>query len=424
MGDLSRYVILRDRNADLRKRAAGELLGEAPGRGGFPGMPGVLNEGAIPRVGAGLGTMLPPGPELDAADLTANEAKDALRQNDVIGVVRAIPTALVRPRDTPADAEAVDTWGIKAVRADASPFTGAGVKVAVLDTGIDADHPAFAGVTLVQQDYTGEGDGDGNGHGTHCAGTIFGRDVDGQRIGVARGVTDAFIGKVLNSQGSGSSEMMFSALKRCSEEGVQVISMSLGFDFPGLVKLLIEQHDYPADLATWIALEGFRTNLAMFNALMNMIRQQAVFNGGTVIVAASGNESHREMDPNYEVGASVPAVAEGCIAVGAFQQGADGMTIADFSNTNPDIAAPGVGVLSAKVGGGLRALSGTSMACPHVAGLAALWWEAARGGVLPANSGTVSLRLLSSAVTAGLAPGVHVADRGQGLAQAPLAPIG
>lgn len=417
MGDLSRYVILRDRNAALRRRAAGEVLSEAAG------IPSVLAEAGTPRVGAGIGTMLPPGPELDAADLTTTEAKDALRQGDVIGVVRAIPTRLIRPMDTPADAAAVDTWGIRAVKADASPFTGAGVKVAVLDTGIDAGHPAFAGVTLTQQDFTGEGNGDGNGHGTHCAGTIFGRDVDGQRIGVARGITQAFIGKVLNSEGSGTSEMMFSALKRASEEGVQVISMSLGFDFPGLVKYLIEDEDYPADLATSIALEGFRTNLAMFNALMNMIRQQAVFDGGTVLVAASGNESQRQIHPNYEVGASVPAVAEGCIAVGALQQGADGLKIADFSNTNPDIAAPGVGVLSARAGGGLVAFSGTSMACPHVAGLAALWWEAVRGGVLPANANTVTLKLLSSAVVTGLAPGVHVADRGQGLAQAPLVPI-
>ncbi|TCO74232.1 S8 family peptidase [Rhodovulum euryhalinum] len=418
MGDHSRYVILRDKNAALRKRATGEVLSEAAG-----GMPRVLAEAAGPQLGGGVGPLLPPGPELDSADLTANEAKDALRQNDVVGVVRAIPIALIAPRDMPADAAATDTWGIKVVRADVSPFTGAGVKVAVLDTGIDASHPAFAGMTLTQQDYTGEGNGDGNGHGTHCAGTIFGRDVDGQRIGVARGVTDAFIGKVLNSRGSGTSEMMFSALKRASEERVQVISMSLGFDFPGLVKYLVEQEDYPPDLATSVALEGFRTNLAMFNALMNMIRQQAVFDGGTVIVAASGNESRREIHPNYEVGASVPAVAEGCIAVGALQQGPAGLTIADFSNTNPDIAAPGVGVLSARAGGGLAALSGTSMACPHVAGVAALWWEAARGGVLPANASTVTLRMLASAALSGLAPGVQVADRGQGLAQAPVAPI-
>lgn len=348
----------------------------------------------------------------------------------MVGVVRSIPTALIAPKDNPANAAATETWGIKAVRAEASPFTGAGVKVAVLDTGIDAARRAFAGVALVQQDFTGEGegegegDGDGNGHGTHCAGTIFGRDVNGQRIGVARGAGEAFIGKVLSAEGSGTSEMMFSALKRASEERVQVISMSLGFDFSGLVKLLIEQADFPADLATWIALEGFRTNPAMFNALMNMIRQQAVFDGGTAVIAASGNESRREIHPNYEVGASVPAVAEGCIAVGALQQGAAGLRIVDFSNTNPDIAAPGVGVLSARAGGGLVALSGTPMACPHVAGLAALWWEATRTGALPANAGTVSMRLLSSATVAGIAPGVQVADRGQGLAQAPLSPIG
>ena len=91
-------------------------------------------------------------------------------------------------------------------RRDRSTWTGEGVTVAVLDTGIDSKHPAFAGVDIVEKDFTGTGNGDRQGHGTHCAGTIFGRDVDGKRIGVARGVKRALIGKVLGDEGGGDSE--------------------------------------------------------------------------------------------------------------------------------------------------------------------------------------------------------------------------
>jgi len=58
--------------------------------------------------------------------------------------------------------------------ADSSPFTGDGIVVAVLDTGIDASHPALSGVEIVEYDVMGDSNGDQNGHGTHCAGTIFG----------------------------------------------------------------------------------------------------------------------------------------------------------------------------------------------------------------------------------------------------------
>ncbi len=126
--------------------------------------------------------------------------------------------------------------------------------MAELDTGIDATHPAFAGVELVQQDFTGEGDGDGNGHGTHCAGTVFGRDVDGQRIGVARGVSKALIGKVLGADGGGDSDMIFRAIQWAVGSGANVISMSLGFDFPGLVADRVKA-GWPPDLATSRALE-------------------------------------------------------------------------------------------------------------------------------------------------------------------------
>ena len=85
-----------------------------------------------------------------------------------------------------------------------------------------------------------------------------------------------------------------------------MISMSLGFDFPGLVKRLIDEDGWPADLATSVALEAYRGNLRMFDALMHMLRSREPFDHGTVVVAASGNESHREINPDYEIGARCP----------------------------------------------------------------------------------------------------------------------
>lgn len=207
----------------------------------------------------------------------------------------AMPLKLIKPVPGPeATAAAQPTWGVTAVGAVASPFTGTGVKVAILDTGIDAAHPAFQGVNLVQQDFSGSGNGDGNGHGTHCAGTVFGRDVGGTRIGVARGVTEALIGKVLGNNGSGSSEMLFDALNWASSNNAKVISMSLGFDFPRLVDRLVNEQNVPVILATSIALEAYRANLRVFDQLTGMMRALTDFNGGVVVVAASGNESERQ----------------------------------------------------------------------------------------------------------------------------------
>jgi len=359
----------------------------------------------------------PSEPLIEVEDVDRRGRTELLRDPEVVALTPAMPTRLIEPLEgTESASEGV--WGIAAVGAVESQLTGAEVLVAVLDTGIDGAHQAFEGVTLVEEDFSGSGTGDRQGHGTHCAGTIFGRDLDGERIGVARGVSRALIGKVLADDGGGSSEMLFRGIRWAVDQDAHVISMSLGFDFPGLVAELT-QAGWPADLATSNALEAYRGNLRMFDAIMAQVRAEEAFGAGTVVVAAAGNESQRDVNPDYEIAASLPAAAEGIISVGALGQSGATLAIAPFSNTFPRVSAPGVGIKSAKVGGGTRPLNGTSMACPHVAGVAALWWEQVRAAGLPATAQTVVAKVLATARTDVFGPDVDQADRGVGLVTAP-----
>lgn len=367
-------------------------------------------------------------PQLDVVGLEKSDLRDVARDPEVRAIAPVFPTTLVWPVSLDGDSEgdgdgaeaeaASVTWGVKAVGADVSARTGAGITVAVLDTGIDSAHPAFTGVTLTEKDFSGSGDGDKQGHGTHCAGTVFGRDVNGARIGVAPGVTSALIGKVLGDNGGGSSDWLFRGIQWAVQEGARVISMSLGFDFPGYVKQRVNA-GWPVELATSAALEGYRANLRVFDALLQLSRSQAAFTPGTIIVAAAGNESRRQVDPKFEIGVSIPAAADGVVSVGALGESPTGLRVAPFSNTFPQIAAPGVAVLSAKSGGGLVSFNGTSMATPHVAGVAALWWEDVASSNLPVDATTVTARLLSRATLSSLDPSVDIADRGVGLVTAP-----
>jgi subtilisin family serine protease len=327
-----------------------------------------------------------------------------------------MPTVLVAPLAGSSASVPKEAWGISAMRADRSSLKGKGVVVAVLDTGIDADHPAFNGVKLCQRDFTGTGNGDRHGHGTHCAGIVFGRDVEGQRIGVARGVTKALIGKVLGDDGHGESSWILQALQWAVDERANVISLSLGLDFPGLVKQRVAQ-GWPADLATSVALNAYRANLRLFDTLMGFLDARRPLGGGTIVVAAAGNESRREIDPSYEIGVALPAAARDVVSVGALERTPDGLlTVAKFSNTLPEVTAPGVNIVSAKIGGGLQELSGTSMAAPHVAGAAALWWERMGAG---ADARQVRECLTSNAKTDVFVPGVAAHARGRGLVRVP-----
>jgi subtilisin family serine protease len=352
-------------------------------------------------------------------DIESRHMPAVLRDPQVVAVAPVIPMKLIAPVDVPGTATpaaSTTAWGITAVGADTSPFSGADVVVAVLDTGIDAGHPAFTGVQIVEKDFTTEGNGDLHGHGTHCAGTIFGRATDDTRIGVAPGVTRALIGKVLGA-GGGSSDRIVSAIQWAVDGGAHVISMSLGIDFPGLVESLVGQ-GFPPALATSRALEAYRANVQLFERLAALVRAQGAFGQTTLIVAAAGNESRRNENQNFTIAVSPPAVSEGIVSVAALQQGTSGLSVASFSNTGAIVSGPGVGVTSASPGGGLVTMSGTSMATPHVAGVAALWIEKlGQAGSL--NPVQLTSRLIASGVTDGLAPGFDPFDVGCGMVRAP-----
>ncbi len=317
------------------------------------------------------------GLALEVADLGAADLRACLNAPDILDLARVMPTRLIAPEplDDIRPDEAVPGWGLKAIGAGAGRWTGTGVRVAVLDTGVSAAHPAFAGVTLAQRDIAGSGNDDAHGHGTHFAGCILGRPVDGRPVGAAPGVTEALIAKVLPDSGPGRSDMLFDGLLWAAVERARVVAFALAFDTPALARALVTEEDLPELLAASVALEAYNANLRLMERLL--ARLQAA--GGPVVVAAAGNDSRRTVSPDFETGVPAPASARGVLSVAALTEVAPGLVTAPFSNTGARIAAPGSGIVSAAPGGGLVALNGTSSAAGLAAGTAALWWEALAG---------------------------------------------
>jgi subtilisin family serine protease len=255
-----------------------------------------------------------------------------------------IPDLILSTLTTP------NTWGLEATQVIGSPYTGKGVKIAVLDTGFYDKHPDFKGREMVLESFVeGENPEDLHGHGTHCIGTACGGfDVDGLRYGIAK-ESVIYAGKVLNNEGTGAESWVLDGITWAANNGCKVISMSLGSPvLPG------EGHSIAYERAARYAISK-----------------------GAILVAAAGNESNRSSRNFKPIGS--PANCPSILAIGAI----DGnLKLADFSNRsiNPDqmvdLVAPGVDIYSSFAGSTrYRALSGTSMAAPHVAGILALFWE-------------------------------------------------
>ena len=265
------------------------------------------------------------------------------------------------------------TWGLKATKAMKSLLTGSGIKVAVLDTGMDLLHPDFAGRSIVSQSFVpGEDVQDGMGHGTHCIGTACGfKDINNRRYGIASEAT-IYVGKVLSNAGSGEGGWIIAGMEWAIANGCQVISMSLG----------------NTDRNPSIAYEN--------------VGRRALKNG-CLIVAAAGNHGPKPVGQ--------PANSESIMAVGALNNCLLSPKFSSPSGVFPgckvDIAAPGVKVYSSLPvdKGRYDAWNGTSMATPHVAGIAALYAESTgkRGAQLweALTSGAMTLPL-PSAVGSGL----------------------
>lgn len=264
--------------------------------------------------------------------------------------------------DASAAAERQVPWGVARVDAP-SAWTkgrGAGVKVAVIDTGIDCTHADLAcdfksGTNIVAP---GTDPMDDNEHGTHVSGTIAGRGTNGGLYGVAPQATLIPV-KVLDADGSGSLSDIVKGVDWAVKARVDVINMSLG---------------------------GEIGSAALGRAVKDALAK------GVVVVCAAGNSGP---DPDT---VGYPAGYPGVIAVAASDSGDQ---VAEFSSRGRQIAfiAPGVDIVSTVPGGGYKKLSGTSMASPHVAGLAALAVErGARGpGAVRAAFKSAAARLCSSA---------------------------
>jgi subtilisin family serine protease len=286
-------------------------------------------------------------------------------------IARDLKGVLV-PEEEEVEAEVLGaTWGLIRCKVPPSTRSGVGIKVAVLDTGMDLGHPDFSGRPMTTQTFVGQPVQDLNGHGTHCIGTACGpKSPPGStpRYGIAY-AGRIFVGKVLTNSGSGTGAGVLAGMNWAIANRCEVISMSLGSQSP-------VQAAYTA-------------------------AGRAALSAGCLIIAAAGNQAQ-------ETGA--PANSPTIMSVASLDPSLNPSSFSNFGKI--DIAAPGRDVFSSwPRPQRYRMTSGTSMATPHVAGCAALWAETSAS-----LRGMALWRKLQSSARRLLQPASRV---GAGLVQAP-----
>lgn len=244
-------------------------------------------------------------------------------------------------------------WGIKRIYDDMAlerTDGGYGITVAVLDTGVSKNHPDLKSRIVECKNFTGikikNTCFDGNGHGTHVSGVIL-ADAGKDRAGIYGIAPDSTLAayRVCNDSGFCFGDSVAKALITAADNGVNIISMSFGG--PSLTTLEKEAIDYS-------------------------------YSKGTLLVAAAGNTGPDLNSIRYPAADSkVIAVASLDAADSASDFSSRGINDGDFTieESEIEVAAPGEGIESTWNNGGYAVMSGTSMATPHVSGLAAKFWS-------------------------------------------------
>ncbi|GAA2668830.1 MULTISPECIES: S8 family serine peptidase [Actinosynnema] len=239
------------------------------------------------------------------------------------------------------------TAQIGAPQAWQAGLTGAGVTVAVLDTGIDGDHPDLRGKEVAQANFSEEPDNaDNTGHGTHVAATIASGDARYRGVAPDAELLDAKVCDVETCLES----WIIAGMRWAVDQGADVLNLSLAF-------FVDEQGESP--------LEDTIDSLSA--------------SSGALFVVAAGNNGHAPGTPGVGGSVNTPGTADAALTVGAVERDE---SLAGFSSrgprrgdggVKPDLTAPGVDIVAARAGStGRVAKSGTSMATPHVVGAAAL----------------------------------------------------
>jgi len=251
------------------------------------------------------------------------------------------------------------TFGLDAIELKESRYTGKDINVCILDTGFYKKHPDFKQRTMKGKSFIvgEEWSFDGHGHGTHVAGTALGNisTQTNKRYGIAS-EANIFIAKVLSDSGSGLTSSILDGIDWAIEKKCRIVSMSLGSP--------VQIGENPSPIFERVGRKALEKN--------------------TLIIAAAGNDSKRPQQLPRPV--SSPANSESIMAIAALDTN---LNVASFSNAGInagdggriDLSAVGVNVFSsysANASGGdlYKRMNGTSMATPHVSGIAALYFEA------------------------------------------------